>query len=366
MARRANGEGTIGKRKDGTYYGSIRLGGEYQWCYGRTRKEVADKLRALRQKYEQGVSPAADKVTVAAFIERWLDEVVWIRNKPSTYTSYSQVVYTHIIPHLGKIPLTALRPDHVQALINQLTEAKKAPRTIRNVRAVLRQALSQAVRWRYVTYNAATLVETPQAEQYKVQPLTKAEARQLLNTVKGHRLEVLYLLALTLGLREGELLGLLLSSIDLDRASVKVDGALIRSGKTLIRAAPKTKSSIRTLPLPASLIPHLKAHIERQKEQFADSLWLFTNESGGPLSRFTLLDQFQALLKKAELRKMRFHDLRHSCATFLIARGEHPRTVMDILGHSQISTTMNIYGHILDGTRTAAIAGLDDYLSEGK
>ena len=105
-------------------------------------------------------------------------------------------------------------------------------------------------------------------------------------------------------------------------------------------------------------------HIDKQKELYPDSQWLFTAKDGESISRYTLLNQFQSLLKKAQLRKMRFHDLRHSCATFLIAQGEHPRTVMDILGHSQISTTMNVYGHILDDTRTAAINGLDDLLRE--
>lgn len=363
MARRASGEGTIGKRKDGRYYGSVRLGGKYRWCYGKTRKEVAEKLKALQQKHKQGISLSTDKMTVAAFMERWLSEVVQRKNKYSTYTSYRQVVYTHITPHLGKVLLTALQPDRIQALINQLTEAQKAPRTIRNVRAVLRKALNQAVRWRYLTFNAAALVELPRIEHYTVQPFTKEEARQFLDSIKGHRLEVLYLLALTLGLREGELLGLLISRVDLARGVLVVDGALISKEKKPIRAAPKTKSSIRTLPLPGSIIPLLKAHIERQKEQFPECEWLFTASNGSPLSRFTLLSQFQALLKKAGIRKMRFHDLRHSCATFLIAQGEHPRTVMDILGHSQIGTTMNIYGHILDETRTAAITGLEKLLS---
>ena len=364
MARRVNGEGTIGRRKDGIYYGSVRLDGKYRWCYGKTRKEVADKLKSLRRDHEQGINLSADKVTVAAFMERWLEETVKRKNKYSTYTSYKQIVVAHIIPNLGAIFLSALRPDHVQTLINRLTKAKKAPRTIRNVRAVLRKALNQAMRWRYITFNAAALVETPRIEQHKVHPLTKEEARRLLDAVRGHRLEALYLLALTLGLREGELLGLLIVSIDLERETVTVDGALIRKEKKLIRVPPKTKSSIRTLPLPPSLLAALTEHIARQQEQFPGGQWLFTTKDGEPISRYTLLDQFQSLLKKAKLRKMRFHDLRHSCATFLIARGEHPRTVMDILGHSQISTTMNIYGHILDETRTAAINGLDDLLSE--
>ena len=143
-------------------------------------------------------------------------------------------------------------------------------------------------------------MEIPRIEQHKVQPLTKAEARTFFDIIKGHRLEVLYLLALTLGLREGELLGLLISSIDIDRSAVVVDGALMLKEKKLIRVAPKTRSSIRTLPLPQSLVPLLESHIARQKQQFPDGQWLFTAKDGDSLSRFTLLNQFQSLLWKGE------------------------------------------------------------------
>ena len=330
--RRGNDEGSIGKRKDGTYYGALRMeGNKRQWVYGETRREVAEKIKELQKKIEQGIQPQADKVTLAVFLDRWLEEVVRQKNKYSTYMTYKQTVEVHIKPTLGKLMLAALHPDKVQAVINSLVAADKAPRTIRNVRAVLRKALNQAVRWRYITFNAAAMVELPRIEQHKIEPFTKQEARTFLDLIKGHRLEVLYLLALYLGLREGELLGLLISSVDLDRNALTVDGAIIRKEGKRIRVAPKTRSSIRTLPLPPSLLPLLKAHIERQKEQFPDGQWLFTTKEGESISRYTLLNQFQSLLGKAKLRRMRFHDLRHSCATFLIARGEHPRTVMEIL-----------------------------------
>jgi integrase len=364
MSRRAAGEGTIGRRKNGTYYGSIRLEGKYRWCYGKTRAEVVEKLRAIQKQYDQGVSLDAGKMTVSAFLARWLEDSVKQRNKPRTYASYRLIVNQHIIPAVGALQLASLRPDHVQKLINQLSKNGLAPRSVRNVRAVLRRALNQAIRWRYITYNAAALVDMPRIEPFKVQPLTREEARQLLAALKGHRLETLYLMALLLGLREGELLALLISNLDLEAGCVSVEATLQWQEGKLVRTSTKTRASIRKLPLPPSLIPLLKAHIERQQARFPQNTYLFASTVGTPINCYNLLKQFNGLLRKAGLRKLRFHDLRHSCATFLIARGEHPRTVMDILGHSQISTTMNTYGHILDETRTEAIAGLDGFLAE--
>lgn len=141
MGHRASGEGSIGKRKDGTYYGAIRLDGKRQWVYGETRREVADKLKELRRKAEQGMSIDGSKITLGAFLNRWLEEVVKKKNKPKTYRSYKQSV-AHILPSLGNVPIGSLRPDQLQALMNKLTESGKAPRTVRNVRAVLRKVSS--------------------------------------------------------------------------------------------------------------------------------------------------------------------------------------------------------------------------------
>jgi integrase len=230
--------------------------------------------------------------------------------------------------------------------------------TVRNIRAVLRKAINQAMRWRYVQFNAAALVDIPRCEQHKIEPLTLEEARSFLATIKGHRLEALYTMTLLLGLREGEVLGLLTSNLDFDKGTVTIDGALqYQNGKLIRTTTPKTKASIRTLPLPATLVPLLRTLVENAK-----SAYLFVTKKGTPISPFSLIRQFRVLLKRAKLRLIRFHDLRHSCATFLIAAGVHPRTIMTTLGHSEISTTMNIYGHTLDETHIDAIGRIDKLL----
>src|SRR5262245_40898986 len=126
MSRRASGEGSIGKRKDGSYYGAVKLDNQRHWVYGKTRREVADKIKELRRKHEQGMSRTGEKLTVADFLDRWLEEVVKQRNKPRTYELYKQIVKTHLKPRLGTIHLASLKPDHVQAMVNKL---KRAPRT---------------------------------------------------------------------------------------------------------------------------------------------------------------------------------------------------------------------------------------------
>jgi integrase len=349
MTRRNNGEGSIGRRKDGSYYGAIEIAGKRHWASGKTRKEVSEKIQALRQKHEHGINLDAKHITIRDFMRQWLEECVKIKNKYRTYESYRQLAENHIIPAIGSITLSDLRPDHVQKLINQLTKSK-SPNTVRNIRAVLRKAMNQAMRWRYVQFNAAALVDIPRCELHKIEPLTLDEARSFLSAIKGHRLEALYTMTLLLGLREGEVLGLLVSNIDFDKNTVTIDGALQYQDSKLIRTTPKTKASIRTLPLPTTLVPLLRTLVEGAK-----SAYLFVTKKGTPISPFSLIRQFRVLLKRAKLRLIRFHDLRHSCATFLIAAGVHPRTIMTTLGHSEISTTMNIYGHTLDETQIDAV-----------
>jgi integrase len=170
-------------------------------------------------------------------------------------------------------------------------------------------------------------------------------------------------MTLLLGLREGEVLGILIRNLDLEAGVLHIDSALQYQRGKPVRETTKTQASVRKLPLPPSLVTLLKEHLERQRKRFPDSPYVFTSVTGTPINPRNLVRQFKGLLKKAKLRDIRFHDLRHSCATFLIASGTHPRTVMEILGHSQISTTMNTYGHVLQETQVAAVNGIDKLLA---
>jgi integrase len=226
-------------------------------------------------------------------------------------------------------------------------------------------ALNQAVKWRLISYNVAALTEAPRVEKREIEPLTMEQARALLEAVRGDPYEALYRIALSLGLRRGEILGLRPADVDLERRELRVSGALQRVRGKLVRTAPKTKPSLRTLPLPDTVYQVLAEHLRRQLQIFPNAEYVFVSRNGTPIDPHNLLRRFKAGLKRANLpSSVRFHDLRHSCATFLIAQGEHPRVIMDILGHAQMSTTMDIYGHVMPSTQRAAAARLDGILNQ--
>lgn len=374
--RRGHGEGAIYQREsDGLWCTSIDLGfvngkRKRKVIYGKTRREVAEKLKALQREQLQGVNLAAEPLTVGAFLDRWLAEVVVVRNRPRTHASYSDTVRLYIKPHLGTTLLTKLAPEQVQGMLNALNAQGLSPRTVTYTRAVLRKALNQALRWGHVPRNVATLVDVPAARRKAIVPLTQAQARALLKAVTGHRLEALYRLTLSLGLRRGEALGLRWQDVDLERKTLRVVMALQRFKGKLVLDAPKTRSSARQLPLPDVLVSVLRAHratqeVERVEagDEWQEHGLVFPSRTGSPTEPRNLVRHFKGALRAAGLpESTRFHDLRHSCASFLIAQGVHPRVVMEILGHSQIGITMDTYGHVLPETQRDAVDGITELL----
>lgn len=370
--RRGHGEGAIYQREsDGLWCTSVDLGvingkRKRKVIYGKTRKEVAEKLKALHRDQLLGVKLSAEQLSTGVFLDRWLEQVVSVRNRPRTHISYSDTVRLYIKPHLATIPLLKLTPEHVQAMLNALSAQGLAPRTVAYTRAVLRKALNQAMRWGHVHRNVATLVDVPAARRHTIAPLTLEQARALLKAVQGHRLEALYRLTLSLGLRRGEALGLRWQDVDLEGKTLRIVMALQRIKGKLVLDAPKTRSSARQLPLPDVLVITMRAHHAAQEEEraAAGEEWqeqglVFPTGTGTPTEPRNLVRHFKDALRAAELPDTtRFHDLRHSCATFLIAQGVHPRVVMEILGHSQIGITMDTYAHVLPESQRQAVDGI--------
>lgn len=323
---------------------------------------------------DQGQAPITDRQTVAQFLNQWLADVVRPAVRPKTYESYAQVARLYLVSALGKHQLAKLQPDHVQAMMNTLlttggqSRAGVSPRTVQYARAVLRKALNQALRWGKVSRNVATLVDPPKSVRHEMQALTPEQATAFLTAAQGDWLEALYRVALSLGLRQGEILGLRWEDVDLDKERLSVRKQLQRLDGTPQLVDLKTRQSRRTIALPSALVAALRTHRTRQKEArlLADERWqgeiwglVFTSTIGTPLDPRNLTDRYKTLLTQASLPAIRFHDLRHSCASLLIAQGVPMEIVKETLGHAQISLTINTYVHLLPETQRQAADAMD-------
>jgi integrase len=360
MARtRGNSEGSIFPRRDGRWCSAVDLGWENgkrkrKYLYGETRKSVADALnKALRDK-ALGLPVAMERQTVEQFLKRWLEESAKPSIRPRTFERYGELIRLHIIPEIGRITLEKLAPSDVQRLLNRKLAQGLSPKTVRHVRGVLGTALGRALKWGLVARNAASLTDSPKVIRPQIRAFTCDEAKGFVDAAKGERLEALYLLTVTLGLRRGEVLGLKWKDIDFDAFTVHVRAALQRVNGSLVLAETKTNRSRRPLPLLDFVAKALRLYRARQLERrlVAGSRWqeqgyVFTTGIGTPIDPANLLDDFKRILKKAELPDIRFHDLRHSAASLLLALNIHPRVVMELLGHTQISLTMETYTHVV-------------------
>ncbi len=376
MAKRGQNEGSIYKRKDGRWVAVVNIGYKHgkrsrKSFYGRTRKEVQGKLTTALAAQQQALPLPPEKQTVGGFLAYWLEESVKPSLRPKTYHSYAQLVRLHLDPALGRIRLTKLDPRHVQSFLNEKLEAGLSPRTVQYLHAILRRALGQALKWGLVARNVATLVDAPSVVRAEIQPFTPDEARMLLNTVKGNPLEALYSVALAVGLRQGEALGLDWSDLDLDGRTLRVRTSLQVISGEFVFQEPKTKKSRRTITLPECAVSALRLHRARQIQDRlkAGKRWqehglVFTTSIGTPIHPRNLVRHYHRVLREANLPKKRFHDLRHTCASLLLAQGVQPRVVMEVLGHSQISLTMDTYSHVLPHVKDDAARQIDAILKE--
>jgi integrase len=355
MTRRGNNEGSIYKRQDGRWAASVSLlGGKRKALYGKTRAEVAQKMKKAQQSIDSGLPLPSERVTLAAYLEHWLEDSVKQSVRPYTFQSYSMLVHRHIIPELGRIALAKLSPQDVQSLLNHKRESGLSPRTVQYIHSIVRRALGQAERWGMVPRNVARLVSSPHVPQANISPLSPVEAKQLLAAVHEDRLSALYTVALAVGLRQSEALGLRWQDVNIEAGTVSVRVTLQRQDGQYVLVQPKTERSRRTIKLPEVCIDALRNHQERQTVErvLAGSEWqewglVFTAGDGSPLSRMSVTHRFQRVLADSGIAKHRFHDLRHTCATLLLAQGVALRVVMETLGHSQMSTTADIYAHVL-------------------
>lgn len=356
MARRGNNEGTITKRKDGRWEAKLTLpDGHRKSFYAKTRHEVAQKLLKAQKALSDGIPMPSNRTTLGEYLATWLENTVKLTLRPYTYISYAANVRLHITPELGHIQLANLAPPDVQSFLNRKLESGLSARTVQYNHAILRSALGQAERWNLVTKNVARLVSPPRVIKREVSYLTFGEARKLTKAAENDRLGALYTVAMAVGLRQGEALGLRWQDVNLEAKTLTVKTTLQRIGGVPILAEPKTDKSRRTIKLPDVCVSALSAHRDRQahEQSLLGAAWMdrwglvFTEADGTPLARYSVTRRFQRLLDCIGIPKRRFHDLRHTCATLLLAQGVDLKVIQETLGHTLFSTTADIYSHVL-------------------
>jgi integrase len=325
---------------------------------------------------QQGTLIKSSSQTVAQFMADWLENVHRRRLRPRTYERYSEVINLHIIPALGHYQLQKLTAQHVQAFYAKKEDEGLASTTIHYYHSVLHNALNMAVKWRLIPKNVCDLVTPPRKERFDIKPLTEEQAQAFLATVRGHKWEALFTLALATGMRRGELIGLKWQDINFKTGTLQVVRVLTRvptkspeREHVYTEAEPKTEKSRRSVLIAPFALEALKEHRVRQLEAKlkADSNWLehdyvFCTSHGTHLNPNHIVEEFKKLLKQAGLPNIRFHDLRHSAASLLLSLGIHPKVVQELLGHTQISITMDVYSHLLPGMQKDAMSKLDEAL----
>ncbi len=380
---RANGDGTVYQRKDGRWEaaGYVLAPGNTRRrvrVYGTTRTEALAKLTAKIHASNRGIPVPTIQGTLGAYLAYWLDTVAVHRLRPHTLTRYRAVTRLYIQPGLGTKKLARLTAKDVRTFLDGLRtqcrccarglDARRlrccatgkcctkrlSPLTLAYIHSILKSVLEHAVREEEIPRNVARNVRMGTPHPKRTEPFTTAEARRFLDATSSHRLHALFELALHTGLRKGELLGLRWEDLDLDDGTAAIRRTLQRlTGHGLTPLPVKTRTSERRIALPARCAQSLKLHRDRQEaerlaagDNWSETGYVFTTATGNPIEQTNLTRAFQALLRQTGLRRIRFHDLRHTTATLLLEQGVELVVIKELLGHAHIGVTATVYAHV--------------------
>lgn len=341
-----------------------------------TKKEAEAELSRRLAEFENGGFADPGNIKLSEYLDRWLNHVE-TKTSAKTHERYSEIVRLAISPALGSIRLEKLNPLQIQTFYREALSSGHAKRgtglsarTVLHYHRILFSALKQAVRWRLLSNNPADAVEPPVPEQKEMMALDEDQTATLIEQAKGHALYIPVLLAVTTGMRRGEVLALRWSDVDLDRTTLSVTQTLEKTRQGGLRfKQPKTKRSRRSISLPSMLVDVLRKHRAGQAELYL-SLGVGWKEqglvcsklAGEPINPNTLTSGFASLVKTLDIPRVRFHDLRHTHATHLLKEGVHPKVAQERLGHATIAVTLDLYSHVMPGMQENAALKVDTAL----
>ena len=377
--KRANGEGSIRKRKDGRWEGRYTAGHDpetgkpiYRNVLGKTQSEVKEKLKTAIQETQSLDFSKTGQYTVGRWMDVWYENYAKIKVRPSSHQTYKGYIENHIKPNIGDIPLEKLTTLDLQRLYKTLLangrvdrlESKGqpkglSPKTVRNIHQILSSALKLAQEQRIILTNPAEGCALPKVEHGEMKTLPVEQLQSFLREAKDSGVFELYYLELATGLRRGELLGLKWEDIDLEHGDLRVRRQIARINGRVVEVPLKTKNAYRTLPLAENTVSILK----EQKKKVGSSPWVFPSATGGPISPDSVLHMLHRVLKRAGLPRVRFHDLRHTFATLALQNGVDVKTVSGMLGHYSAGFTLDTYAHVTTSAQRQAAEAMEHVLS---
>jgi integrase len=367
--RRGRGEGGIYQRADGTWCASISLGYDgsgrrkRRVVYGDTKQQVQEKLKALHQ--EDGRLPSDTRqITVAQYLATWL-ESVRLNRRATTYDRYELLVRRQVVPHLGRHRVHQLTPLHVQEWLGDMERAGESEWSRFHAGVALNTAMRGAVKKGLLAANPCAAADMPKMPKREMRAWDSAQVKRFRLESAKDRLHAIYVLAVGTGMRQGEMFGLRWSDIDFDGSCLSVRRTLEELRGRFQLREPKTPAARRRIDLPAYVVTELHEHRKRmlaEGQDVRDGL-VFCATDGGFLRKSNVLRRsFYAILKRADLPRIRFHDLRHTAASLLLMLGENPKVVQERLGHARVEVTLNTYSHVLPTMQKEAAQRLDRLL----
>jgi integrase len=346
--------------------------GKYKWYSGFETEEEAKQF--LQRKHWGDQAETDDSgvdVSFGEYLKEWLQDREGLI-KPKTWDRYRGIIEQHIIPELGHMEISKLNPQNIQRLCSKLNR-QLDPGTVKLVYRVIHTSLERAVRWGQLDRNPAKAVELKKARKKEMKVWNADQVRQFLEFARGHRFYIAYLLAITTGMRRGEILGLRWRDVDFEKSTCSVNQALVYVKSHPIFTDVKTEKGQRNVDLPETTIRELRNQLERQMYEkkikgsaYKDYDLVVCNEDGTPVAKSTFEQAWNSICLRAGVPRIRFHDLRHTHASLLLTQNVHPKIVSERLGHSRTSITMDIYSHLLPGLQREAVNQFEEMLFRSK